>query len=140
MLVKVKRLDDLPLPAYAHEGDVGCDLYAAEDVTLKVGERAVVGTGIAIALPYGLGMFVMPRSGLALKHGITVLNAPGVVDGGFRDEVGVILINHGAEPFTVCRGMRIAQAVFLPFVRVGFAEVDVLPPSDRAGGFGHTGV
>jgi len=99
-----------------------------------------VGTGIAIALPYGLGMFVTPRSGLALKYGITVLNSPGVVDGGFRDEVGVVLINHGAEPFTVCRGMRIAQAVFLPFVRANFVEVDDLPPNDRGGGFGHTGV
>ena len=143
-LVKIKKLDDLPLPTYAHEGDVGCDLYSTEDVTLKVGERAVVGTGIAFTLPYGVGMFVMPRSGLALKNGITVLNAPGVVDVGFRDEVGVILINHGDVPFTVCRGMRIAQAVFLPFVRMGFVEVDDLSPSERTsertGGFGHTGV
>lgn len=143
--VDVKRLphgSDLPLPAYATAQSAGLDLMAAvdADVTLAPGERAVVPTGLAIALPPGYEAQVRPRSGLALKNGVTVLNSPGTVDADYRGEVGVILANLGAEPFTVSRGMRIAQMVVAPVTQLAWNEVDDLSDSERgAGGFGSTG-
>jgi dUTP pyrophosphatase len=138
----VRRLDpDLPLPAYAHPGDAGADLHAAEEVLLPPGGRATVGTGIAVAVPDGYVAFVHPRSGLASRHGITLVNAPGTVDAGYRGEVKVVLLNTDpAEPFTVRRGDRIAQLVVQPVARVRFLGVDELPGTPRgAGGFGSTG-
>ena len=138
----VLRLDPgLPLPAYAHPGDAGADLRAAAEVVLPPGGRATVGTGIAIAVPDGYAAFVHPRSGLAARHGITLVNAPGTVDAGYRGEVRVVLLNTDpAEPFTVRRGDRIAQLVVQPVTRVSFLDVTELPPTPRGeGGFGSTG-
>ena len=138
----VRRLDPgLPLPAYAHPGDAGADLRAADDVVLPPGGRATVGTGIAVAVPDGYAAFVHPRSGLASRHGITVVNAPGTVDAGYRGEVRVVLLNTDpAEPFTVRRGDRIAQLVVQPVTRVSFLDAAELPPTPRGeGGFGSTG-
>ena len=138
----VRRLDPgLPLPAYAHPGDAGADLCAAEDVELPPGGRATVGTGVAVAVPDGHAAFVHPRSGLASRHGITVVNAPGTVDAGYRGELRVVLLNTDQrEPFTVRRGDRIAQLVVQPVTRVRFLEVAELPASPRGeGGFGSTG-
>ena len=138
----VLRLDPgLPLPAYAHPGDAGADLRAAADVVLPPGGRATVGTGIAIAVPDGYAAFVHPRSGLAARHGITLVNAPGTVDAGYRGEVRVVLLNTDpAEPFTIRRGDRIAQLVVQPVTRVSFLDVTELPPTPRGeGGFGSTG-
>jgi dUTP pyrophosphatase len=148
--VAVKRLDPgQPLPAYAHPGDAGADLVAAEDAVLPPGGRATVRTGLAIAVPAGYAAFVHPRSGLAARHGITIVNAPGTIDAGYRGEVGVILLNtDAAEPFTVRRGDRIAQLVVQPVARARFVPVDELPPLEPdhsangtrgAGGFGSTG-
>ena len=138
----VRRLDPgLPLPAYAHPGDAGADLRAAEEVVLPPGGRATVGTGIAIAVPDGYAAFVHPRSGLASRHGITVVNAPGTVDAGYRGEVRVVLLNTDpSEPFTIRRGDRIAQLVVQPVTRVQFIDAAELPPTPRGdGGFGSTG-
>jgi dUTP pyrophosphatase len=138
----VRRLHpDLPLPAYAHPGDAGADLCAAEDVVLPPGGRATVGTGLAVAVPDGHAAFVHPRSGLAARHGITVVNAPGTVDAGYRGEVRVVLLNTDRhEPFTVHRGDRIAQLVVQPVTTVRFVDVEELPPTPRGeGGFGSTG-
>jgi dUTP pyrophosphatase len=138
----VRRLHpDLPLPAYAHPGDAGADLCAAEDVVLPPGGRATVGTGLAVAVPAGHAAFVHPRSGLAARHGITVVNAPGTVDAGYRGEVRVVLLNTDRhEPFTVHRGDRIAQLVVQPVTAVRFVDVEELPPTPRGeGGFGSTG-
>jgi dUTP pyrophosphatase len=138
----VRRLDPgLPLPAYAHPGDAGADLRAAEEVVLPPGGRATVGTGVAVAVPDGYAGFVHPRSGLASRHGITVVNAPGTIDAGYRGEVRVVLLNTDpAQPFTVRRGDRIAQLVVQPVTRVRFLDVAELPPSPRGeGGFGSTG-
>lgn len=143
MKVRVTRLphgEGLPLPAYATEGAAGMDLLAARDMVLPPGGRALVPTGLCIALPPGWEMQVRPRSGLALKHGVTVLNAPGTVDEDYRGEVGVILLNTGSEPFAVARGERVAQAVFAPVARVAWEEVASLDATARgAGGFGSTG-
>jgi dUTP pyrophosphatase len=147
-----------PLPAYAHPGDAGADLCAAEDVVLPPGGRAVVGTGLAMAVPDGFAAFVHPRSGLAARHGIALVNAPGTIDAGYRGEVRVILLNTDpAEPFTIRRGDRIAQLVIQPVVRARFRAVEELPPYGEAadgeprsaepppprvrgeGGFGSTG-
>ncbi|WP_406675450.1 dUTP diphosphatase [Nonomuraea sp. N2-4H] len=129
------------MPSYAHAGDAGADLYAAEDVELEPGERAVVGTGVAIALPDGYAAFVHPRSGLAAKHGVTLVNAPGTVDAGYRGEIKVTLINTDAkEPFRLRRGDRVAQLVVQRVERAAFYEVERLPGSVRgANGFGSTG-
>jgi dUTP diphosphatase len=138
----VRRLQrDLPLPAYAHPGDAGADLYAAEDVTLPAGGRAVVGTGVAIAVPDGFAAFVHPRSGLAARHGITLVNTPGTIDAGYRGEVKVVLLNTDpAQPFKVSRGDRIAQLVVQPVARARFLDVGELPATPRGdGGFGSTG-
>jgi dUTP pyrophosphatase len=133
---------DLPLPAYATEPAAGMDLLAAieRDVVLAPGGRAIVPTGIAIALPEGYEAQVRPRSGLAAKNGVTVLNAPGTIDADYRGEVGVILINHGQESFTVTRAMRIAQMVIARYARAQWQETADLSQTARgAGGFGSTG-
>ena len=138
----VRRLDPgLPLPAYAHPGDAGADLYAATDVVLPPGGRATVGTGVAVAVPDGYAAFVHPRSGLASRHGITVVNAPGTVDAGYRGEVKVVLLNTDrGEPFTIRRGDRVAQLVVQPVTHVRFLDVPELPATPRGeGGFGSTG-
>ncbi len=141
--VPVVRLDpDLPLPEYAKPGDAGIDLRAREAITLKPGGgRALIPTGIAVAIPQGYAGFVQPRSGLALKHGVTCLNTPGLIDAGYRGELKVLLINTDpAEPFEILRGERIAQLVIQAVEHVDFVEVEELDPSDRGeGGFGHTG-
>ncbi|MBW8173455.1 dUTP diphosphatase [Ornithinimicrobium sp. Arc0846-15] len=136
--VLLRRLDaELPVPAYAHPGDGGVDLCAAEDVVLEPGTRALVGTGLAIALPAGYVALVHPRSGLAAKHGITVLNAPGTVDAGYRGEIKVCLLNTDQHnSFTITRGDRIAQLLVQPIPSVRFIEVDTLPGSHR-GEAGH---
>ena len=140
--VAVRRLDpDLPLPAYAHPGDAGADLLTTVDVTLQPGERALVPTGISIALPEGYVAFVQPRSGLAARHGLSIVNTPGTVDAGYRGEIKVLLVNHDpVEPVTLRRGDRIAQLVVQRFERARFVEVGVLPASVRGdGGYGSTG-
>jgi dUTP pyrophosphatase len=144
--VRVFRLPHgagLPLPEPASAGAAGRDLHAAVDreLVLAAGERALVPTGLVLALPDGLEGQIRPRSGLALHHGITVLNAPGTIDADYRGEVGVVLVNHGREPFTVRRGMRIAQLVFAPVAAVALREAEgAPPPTDRAdAGFGSTG-
>ncbi|WP_342319872.1 dUTP diphosphatase [Corynebacterium mayonis] len=140
--VALKRLDpDLPMPHRAHPGDAGADLYAAENRTLQPGERALVGTGIALALPYGTVGLIHPRSGLAAKHGITVLNTPGTVDAQYRGELKVCLLNTDpVESFEVTRGMRIAQLVVQKVELPDFIEVDELDETQRGtGGYGSTG-
>jgi dUTP pyrophosphatase len=141
--IKLKRLphgDGLPLPSYATEGAAGMDVVAAEDLTLAAGQRHAVATGFAIAIPPGYEVQVRPRSGLALKHGITCLNTPGTIDEDYRGEVKVILANLGSEPFQVRRGERIAQLVPVPVLKARFREVAGLSETQRgAGGFGSTG-
>ncbi len=141
--VPVRRLDpDLPLPAYAKPGDAGVDLRATEAVTLLPGGgRALVPTGVAVAIPRGFAGFIQPRSGLALKHGVTCLNTPGLIDADYRGELKVLLINTDpAEPFLIERGERIAQLVIQAVEHVDFVEVDELDETERGeGGFGHTG-
>ncbi|GAA1088038.1 dUTP diphosphatase [Nocardiopsis metallicus] len=142
MPITVRRLDPgLPVPEYAHPGDAGADLYAAVDVHLEPGERATVPTGLAIALPEGYAAFVHPRSGLAARHGVTVVNAPGTVDAGYRGEIRVTLLNTDTNtPVKLARGDRIAQMVIQRVERAEFVEADELPDSVRgAGGFGSTG-
>lgn len=130
------------IPTYAHPGDAGADLYSNEDLVLKPGQRAMVGTGISIALPAGTVAFVVPRSGLAAKRGITVVNAPGTVDAGYRGEIKVLLLNTDTEQeFVIQRGDRIAQVIIMNYVQARFVPADTLPGSDRGeGGFGSTGV
>jgi dUTP pyrophosphatase len=141
--VEVLRLDpDLALPSYARVGDAGADLVARDSVTIAPrGGRALVPTGVAIALPPGYAGFVLPRSGLALRHGVTCLNTPGLIDSGYRDELKVLLVNTDAtEPYGVTRGDRIAQLVVQRVDLVRFVPVNELPASERGGGgFGHTG-
>jgi dUTP pyrophosphatase len=141
--VMVKRLphfEGLELPAYATGGAAGMDVLAAEDVTLAPGARHAVATGLAVAIPPGYEIQVRPRSGLALKHGISVPNAPGTIDSDYRGEVKVILINHGAEPFAIRRGDRIAQLVLCPVVWLSWLKVEELDETQRGeGGFGSTG-
>lgn len=128
-------------PRFAHPGDAGADLTAAESVVIEPGERALVGTGVSIALPNGFAAFVVPRSGLAAKHGITVLNAPGTVDAGYRGEIKVTLLNTDRHnSYTVSPGDRIAQMIVMPVPAVRFVPVERLPGSERGeGGFGSTG-
>lgn len=130
-----------PEPRYAHPGDAGADLTSTDDVTLAPGERATVGTGVAIALPDGYVAFVVPRSGLAARHGITIVNSPGTVDAGYRGELRVTLLNtDGSESYRISAGDRIAQLIVLPVSRARFIEVQRLPGSERGeGGFGSTG-
>ncbi len=129
------------VPVYAHPGDAGADLVSAEELRLGPGERALVATGVRIALPDGYVAFVVPRSGLAAKHGITIVNAPGTVDAGYRGEIKVSLLNTDAtEPYDIAIGDRIAQLIVMPVPRVRFLPVDELPESARGeGGFGSTG-
>ncbi len=141
--VPVIRLDaDLPLPSYARAGDAGADLVAREDVALRRGGgRALVGTGMALALPHGYAGFVQPRSGLAMRHGVTCLNTPGLIDSGYRDELRVLLVNTDPDAdYAVHRGDRIAQLVIQRVEQAEFLPVDELDASERGtGGFGHTG-
>ena len=140
--VLITRLDpELPLPRYAKGGDAGADIVSRIDITLAPGERALVPTGIAIALPDGYVALVHPRSGLAIKHGVTMVNAPGTVDAGYRGELQIILINHDrSESVSFKRGDRIAQLVIQQVERADFIEVESLPGSGRgSGGFGSTG-
>ena len=141
MDIAAVRLDGgLPLPAYAKPGDAGLDLRASESVTLEPGERRLVPTGLAVAIPEGHAGFVLPRSGLAMHRGVTVLNAPGLIDSGYRGELKVLLINHGAEAVSIERGERIAQLVVQPVARARLVEGERLPDSARGeGGFGSTG-
>jgi dUTP pyrophosphatase len=142
--VRVMRLNNgagLPLPGYASEGAAGMDVCAAEGLTLRVGKRHAVATGLAFAIPVGFEVQVRPRSGLALKHGITCLNTPGTIDSDYRGEVKVILANLGDEDFVIQRGDRIAQLVVAPVTQAAMVEVDALDAAARgAGGFGSTGV
>ncbi len=146
LTVRVKRLPhgtDLDLPRYETALAAGCDVRAALDapMTLRPGERFMVPTGLAIALPPGWEAQMRPRSGLAAKHGIACVNAPGTIDADYRGEIKVILINHGAEPFTIDRGDRIGQMVFAPVFQAAFEEVDALDETGRGqGGFGSTGI
>jgi len=141
--VEVKRLPHgkgLALPAYATSGAAGMDVVAAENVTLEPGARYPIATGLALAIPQGFEIQVRPRSGLALKHGITVPNTPGTIDSDYRGELKVIMINHGTEPFAIKRGDRVAQLVIAPVVQAAWLEVDQLDSTERgAGGFGSTG-
>lgn len=140
--IPVQRLDpELPLPAYARPGDAGLDLCAREGVVLApAGGRALVPTGVAMALPDGFVGLVMPRSGLAARHGVTLVNTPGVIDAGYRGELKVVLINTDpTEPYEVHRGDRIAQLLVMRMWTCGLDEVDELPGEHRGGGFGHTG-
>ena len=129
------------MPKYAHPGDAGADLVANEAVVLEPGQRSTVGTGVSIALPDGYVAFVVPRSGLAMKHGITIVNSPGTVDAGYRGEIRVTLLNtDSAEPYAIAVGDRIAQLIVMPVTRARFIAVDTLPGSQRgASGFGSTG-
>jgi dUTP pyrophosphatase len=144
--VTVLRLAEgagLPLPAYMSAGAAGADVVAALDAprTLAPGERALIPTGFALEVPAGWEVQVRPRSGLAFKHGVTVLNAPGTIDSDYRGAVGVLLVNLGSEPFTIARGDRIAQLIVAPVARALFGEATAIGASDRgAGGFGSTGV
>jgi len=133
MKVLITRLDpDLPLPRFAKGGDAGADVYSRIDISIAPGERALVPTGIAIALPQGFAAFAHPRSGLAIKHGISMVNAPGTIDAGFRGELQIILINHDLkETFSIKRGDRIAQLVFQRVENPEFVEVEELPGSGR---------
>ena len=141
--VRIKRLphgQGLDLPAYATEGAAGMDIVSAEDVTLAPGARHAVATGLSVAIPAGYEIQVRPRSGLALKHGISVPNTPGTIDSDYRGELKVILINHGAEPFAIARGDRVAQLVLAPVTQAAWNEVADLDETERgAGGFGSTG-
>ncbi|MFP5225113.1 MAG: dUTP diphosphatase [Actinomycetota bacterium] len=142
MKIPIKRVHpDAVIPSRAHPGDAGADLVSVESVKLAPGERTSIGTGIAIALPEGWAALVTPRSGLAAKHGIGVVNGPGLIDAGYRGEIRVLLVNHDpVETFEIEVGMRVAQLVFIPVPEVDFCEVDELPASVRGeGGFGSTG-
>ncbi|TAE34662.1 MAG: dUTP diphosphatase [Alphaproteobacteria bacterium] len=142
-ITQLPHAHNLPLPAYATEHSAGMDLLAAiaQPLTLQHGERALIPTGIAIALPEGYEAQVRPRSGLALKNGITTLNSPGTIDADYRGEIGVILINHGKDSVLIERGMRIAQMVIARYSRVEWQQVDALDATARGtGGFGSTGI
>jgi dUTP pyrophosphatase len=139
-ILRLAHGEGLELPAYETEHAAGMDLRAAEDVILPPGGRALVATGFAIALPHGFEAQVRPRSGLAAKHGVTVLNAPGTIDADYRGEIKVILINHGAEAFAIKRGDRIAQMIVAPVTQIKLSEQASLSDTARgAGGFGSTG-
>jgi len=144
LTISIQRLDggdDVPLPAYQTSGAAGMDVRAAIDCTIESGQTMLVPTGFAIAVPVGYEAQLRPRSGLALKNGITLLNAPGTIDSDYRGEVQVILTNFGAQAFVVRRGDRIAQMVIAAYERIAWQEVETLPQTPRgAGGFGHSGV
>lgn len=142
MTLKFRRIHpDASLPSYAHEGDAGMDVRSVEDVEIAPGSRALVHTGLVMMLPPGWEAQVRPRSGLALKHGVTVLNTPGTIDAGYRGEVGVILANFGEGPFKVARGDKVAQIVVAPVARAEIVESAEVDETERgSGGFGSTGV
>ena len=142
MTLRFKKIHpDAVLPSYAHEGDAGMDVRSVEDAEIAPGSRALVHTGLVMILPRGYEAQVRPRSGLALKHGVTVLNTPGTIDEGYRGEVGVILANFGDAPFVVKKGDRIAQIVVAPVTRAEIVETDEVDGTERGGGgFGSTGV
>jgi len=140
--MQIRRLDDdLPLPGTAHEGDAGVDLYAREDATIRAaGGRILMPTGVAIALPLGHVGLVVPRSGLALKHGVTLVNTPGIIDSGYRGELKVVMINTDpTTDYVVTRGDRVAQLLVQPIESIEWEVVDELDDFDRGGGFGHSG-
>ena len=139
--IKIKKLKETAIiPKYAHEGDAGVDLYSTEDYILKPGERILVSTGIAIAIPKGYEAQVRPRSGLALKHGISIVNTPGTIDCQYRGEIGVIVINLGKEDYKIEKGHKIAQMAFNKIEEADFEEVEELDSTKRGeGGFGSTG-
>lgn len=143
MKVQVKRLpdtQDLPLPSYQTEHSAGMDAIASETITLEPGERNTVGTGLTVAIPDGFEIQVRPRSGLAIKHGITLVNTPGTIDADYRGEIRIIVINHGTDSFTISRGDRIAQMVLAPVTRAEWEMVEELPDTGRGSGrFGSTG-
>ena len=141
MKIPVQRLDpELPLPQRSHPGDAGIDLYARETCKLESGERTLMPTGIAVAVPDGHVGLVSPRSGLAIREGLSVVNGPGIVDSGYRGELKVVLVNLGQEPIAITRSDRIAQLVITPVLTSDVEEVDELPTTSRgAGGFGSTG-
>lgn len=140
--LKIRKIDqNAILPNYAHEGDAGLDLYAVKELVLKPGDRGLVHTGIQIELPKNTEAQIRPRSGLALKNGITTLNSPGTIDEGYRGEIGVILINHGNETFKVEQGMKIAQMVIKPVFKVDIIETEELSNTERSEkGFGSSGI
>ena len=142
MILKIKKLNENAiLPSYAHPGDAGLDLYSVEEKILKKGERALIKTGISIELPDNTEAQVRPRSGLGLKHGIALVNSPGTIDAGYRGEIGVIVINFVDEDFKITVGMKIAQMVIQPVLRVDVVEARELNVSQRStGGFGSTGI
>lgn len=142
MTLRFRRIHpDAALPSYAHEGDAGMDVRSVEELELAPGARALVHTGLVMMLPPGWEAQVRPRSGLALKHGVTVLNTPGTIDAGYRGEVGVILANFGDRPFKVSKGDKVAQVVVAPVTRADIVETSELDETERgAGGFGSTGV
>lgn len=142
MQIKITKLSEsAQLPRYEHEDDAGLDLFAIAAQEILPGESQLIPTGIAVELPAGTEAQVRPRSGLALKHGITLLNTPGTIDAGYRGEIGVIVINHGKTPFQVTPGMKIAQMVIAPVIRVQVLEVTTLSQTRRGeGGFGSTGI
>lgn len=142
MTLKFKRIHpDAVLPAYAHASDAGMDVRSVDELVIPPGGRALVHTGLVMLLPPMYEAQVRPRSGLALKRGVTVLNTPGTIDAGYRGEIGVILVNLGGEPFSVCKGDKIAQLVIAPVTQPEIEETDALDETDRgAGGFGSTGV
>ena len=141
MKIKILKLDEsATIPNYSHPGDAGLDLFSIEEQIILPGETKLIHTGIAIALPTGTEAQIRPRSGLALKHSITVLNSPGTIDAGYRGEIGVILINHGKDPFQVLSGMKIAQMVITSVINAEIATVENLSSTSRGtGGFGSTG-
>lgn len=142
MILEVKKLHyNATLPQYAHDGDAGLDLFACSEAVILPGESALIHTGIAIKLPPATEAQIRPRSGLALRHQLTVLNSPGTIDNGYRGEICIILINHGSERFWVAHGMKIAQMVIAPILRVDTVVVDGFDDTDRgAAGFGSTGI
>lgn len=141
MKLKIQKIADVPLPKYAHKGDAGMDLYSAEDLVLKPGERKLVSAGIKIAVPEGYEAQVRPKSGLTLNHGITILNTPGTIDSGYRGEVKCILVNHGQEDFKIEKGSKIAQMVINKIETAEIEEVSELDETKRGeGGFGSTGL
>lgn len=142
MQIKIKKLtDDAKIPTYAHDGDAGADIYSNETVTIQPLDRKSIGTGLSVEIPVGFEIQVRPKSGLALNHGITVLNTPGTIDAGYRGEIKGILINLGSEPYTVEKGQKIAQLVLKPVLKADFIETDDLSDSVRGeGGFGSTGL
>lgn len=139
--LKIKKLnEEAIIPNFAHKGDAGMDLYSIEELVIPSTETRLIKTGISIQLPKNTEAQVRPRSGLALKHSITVLNTPGTIDEGYRGEIGIILINHGKEDFVVTKGMKIAQMVIKPIYDINIEEVEELDDTDRGqGGFGSTG-